>query len=283
MVFTVGVGMSWIKDYRLVADLDEAVELLGRADEGWAVLGGGSRLVAQRPAAVERLVDLLPLGLDRIETLPDGGLRLGARVRLQTLADRSDFGGLLRAASLSLGHSLNLRNQMTLAGETAWPLVLSELQTALVALDARVLRHGLPAAPARDYFAGASREGVITAIEFPPAPDWRFGFHAVRAAEAARPQLVLAAGARLAGGGIAECRLAYGRLGERPQRARGLEARLIGAPPLPLGLGALSGMDREGLALLSEPGLADEAKWAWAAALADEFLVALGAPPGASR
>ncbi len=94
---------------------------------------------------------------------------------------------------------------------------------------------------------------------------------------------MLAAGARLAGGAIAECRLAYGRLGERPQRARGLEAHLVGAPPLPLGLGALSGMDREGLALYSEPAVADEAKWAWAAALADEFLVALGAPPGASR
>jgi len=268
--------MSWIKDYRLVNDLDEAVELLARPGEGWTVLGGGSRLVAQRPPNVERLLDLLPLGLDRIEARGDGALRLGARVRLQGLADRDDRDGLLREAALSLGHSLNLRNQMTLAGETAWPLAFSELQTAWVALDARVLRHGRPTKTAAEYLAESGRHGVITAIELPPVSGWRFGFHAVRAAESARPQLLLAAGARVVGGSIAESRLVYGRLGERPQRARGLEARLVGAPALPLGLGSLARLDREGLALLSEPAIADETKWAWAAALLDEFLARLG-------
>lgn len=271
-------GMSWIKDYRLVADLDEAVELLARPGEGWAVLGGGSRLVAQRPPTVERLLDLLPLGLDRIESRGDGALRFGARVRVQGLADRADREGVLRDAALSLGHSLNLRNQMTLAGETAWPLAFSELQTAWVALDARILRHGRGATPAAEYLAAPERSGVITGIEIPPAPGWRFGFHAVRAAESARPQLLLVAGARVVGGSIAESRLVVGRLGDRPQRARGLEARLVGAPALPLGLGSLAGLDREGLVLLSEPAIADEAKWSWAAALLDEFLTRLGAP-----
>ena len=264
--------MSWIKDYRLTADLDEAAELLARPDERWAVFGGGSRLVARKPPEVERLVDLLPLGLDRIEDGDDGALRLGARVRLQTLADRKDRDGLLRAASLSLAHSVNLRNQMTLAGETAWPIVLSELQTALVALDARVHRHALAPTRVADYLAESPRVGIITAVELPAARGWRFGFHALRAASAARPQLVLAAGVELVDGRIKAARLVYGRFGERPQRALGLERRLVGEAPAPLGLGTLEGDLRDGLAPFDDPGVDAASKWDGAAALVDEFL-----------
>lgn len=270
--------MSWIKDYQLVRDLDEAAALLSREDEGWALLGGGSHLVAVKPPEVRRLIDLLPLGLDRIERA-SGELRLGARVRLQTLVDRDDMDGLLEAASLSLAHSVNLRNQMTLAGEIAWPNPRNELVTALLALDARLARHGRGDAALDDYLDEDPREGIITGVAMPDGDGWRHGFRKVSPAPDARPLLVLAGAARIEGGALAELRLAFGNLGSRPLRAAALEARLAGTPVAELGAQRFTEADREGLAAVESQDAPVDAKWLWADALLAQFCASLEASP----
>jgi xanthine dehydrogenase YagS FAD-binding subunit len=86
-----------------------------------AYLGGGTNLLDDMKLGVERpdrLIDVRKLGLDRIEGLPDGGLRIGAGVTNSALAYDERVGKsypVLSQAILS-GASPQLRNAATTAG-----------------------------------------------------------------------------------------------------------------------------------------------------------------------
>lgn len=270
--------MSWIKDYRLIRDLDEAEALL--AMPGWAILGGGSHLVAVRPPGIDKLIDLLPLGLDGIRAAA-GRIRFGARLRLQELAEREDYGGLLREAVQSLAHSVNLRNQMTLAGEVAWTSPRNELQTALLVLDAVVIRHLREPLSLADYLAAPEREGIITAITLSADEGWTHAFRKVSHAEGGRPLLAMAGAARIEAGKLADLRLALGNLGAYPQRALALETRLRGEALNALSGQSMGATDREGLEVVDEHEAAADSKWQWADALFAEVLAALAEGAGA--
>jgi xanthine dehydrogenase YagS FAD-binding subunit len=88
---------------------------------GARFIGGGTNLLDLMKGDVEqpaRLVDITRMGLDRIETLPGGGLRVGALVRNSDLADHD----LVRqrypllAQALLAGASAQLRNMATTGG-----------------------------------------------------------------------------------------------------------------------------------------------------------------------
>ena len=97
--------------------LDEA--LAAGSAPGAVYLAGGTNLVDLMKAGVarpERVVHIGRLeGLDRIETLPDGGVRIGALVRNADLAEHSGRYPLVAEATLS-GASAQLRNAATLGG-----------------------------------------------------------------------------------------------------------------------------------------------------------------------
>lgn len=87
-----------------------------------AYLGGGTNLVdlmktgAMRPTT---LIDINRLpGLDRIETLPGGGVRIGAMVRNADLAHDADFARSfpIVAEALLAGASAQIRNAATVGG-----------------------------------------------------------------------------------------------------------------------------------------------------------------------
>jgi CO/xanthine dehydrogenase FAD-binding subunit len=267
--------MSWIKAYEPVRSLDEAASLL--AAPGWAVIGGGSRLVARRPAGIDKLVDLMPLGLDRI-TVKDGELLLESRVRLQDLVEREDCGGLLKQAALSLAHSENLRNQMTVAGETAWPAPVSEWQTVLTVLGAAVCRHGRKPMPVQEYLAEAKHDGIITALTIPLEPDAHYGFDKVAPGAGARPLLLFAGAARIHEGRLAGPHLVLGNLGPHPQRLHALEKRLDKRRLAELRIWNLLPGDREDLVVEPSADASVESKWQWAEAMIKRFLTGLAAP-----
>jgi xanthine dehydrogenase YagS FAD-binding subunit len=106
--------------YERAAAAPDAVAAL-TADPGARYLGGGTNLVDLMRLGVEapaRLVDVSRLGHDRIEALPDGGLRIGAAVRNSDLAvDPAvrDRYPVLSEALLS-GASGQLRNLATVGG-----------------------------------------------------------------------------------------------------------------------------------------------------------------------
>jgi xanthine dehydrogenase YagS FAD-binding subunit len=107
-------------EYQRAATVAQAVA--SGESEGAVFLAGGTNLLdlmkgnLVRPA---RLVDISRLpGLDAIEFLPDGGVRVGATVRNSDLAHDKKFAKLFPAVAEALlsGASAQLRNAATVAG-----------------------------------------------------------------------------------------------------------------------------------------------------------------------
>jgi xanthine dehydrogenase YagS FAD-binding subunit len=106
--------------YEAAADADAAIDLLA-GEPGAAFLAGGTNLVDLMKLDVERpdlLVDVTRVVSDRIEELPDGGLRIGAAVRNNDLAVdplvRARYPALSQA--LLAGATYQLRNLATTGG-----------------------------------------------------------------------------------------------------------------------------------------------------------------------
>src|SRR3954467_11314686 len=89
--------------------------------QGAKFIAGGTNLLDLMKLQIEtpaHLIDVNPLALDKIESTPEGGLRIGALVRNTDLAAdtrvRRDYG--VRSRALVAGASGQLRNQATTAG-----------------------------------------------------------------------------------------------------------------------------------------------------------------------
>ncbi len=107
-------------DYRRVDDPAEAVAAVTGNPQA-TYLAGGTNLVDHLKLGIvepRMLVDVSRLGLDRVEEMPGGGLRIGASVRNSDLAAhplvRERYPALSRA--LLAGASGQLRNSATTAG-----------------------------------------------------------------------------------------------------------------------------------------------------------------------
>jgi xanthine dehydrogenase YagS FAD-binding subunit len=107
-------------DYIRPATIDEAVN--AAAAPGAAYLAAGTNLLDLMKGGVvqpTRLVDITHLpDLNRIEGLPDGGVRIGALVRNADLAHDGNFAGRFPAVAEALlsGASAQLRNAATVGG-----------------------------------------------------------------------------------------------------------------------------------------------------------------------
>jgi xanthine dehydrogenase YagS FAD-binding subunit len=107
-------------DYVRPSTVSDAVK--AAAAPGAAYLAAGTNLLDLMKGGVtrpDRLVDVTHLpGLDRIETLPDGGIRIGALVRNSDLAYDPDFARSFPAVAEALlsGASAQLRNAATVGG-----------------------------------------------------------------------------------------------------------------------------------------------------------------------
>jgi xanthine dehydrogenase YagS FAD-binding subunit len=107
-------------DYVRPATVSEAVA--AAAVPGSAYLAGGTNLIDLMKGGIvspKRLVDVSRLpGLDRTEPLPDGGVRIGARVRNADLAYDPTFSKRFPAVAEALlsGASAQLRNAATVGG-----------------------------------------------------------------------------------------------------------------------------------------------------------------------
>jgi xanthine dehydrogenase YagS FAD-binding subunit len=107
-------------DYLRPASIADAIA--AAAAPGAAYLAAGTNLLDLMKGGVSRpdiLVDVTRLpGLDRIERLPDGGVRIGALVRNADLAHDPDFARTYPAVAEALlsGASAQLRNAATVGG-----------------------------------------------------------------------------------------------------------------------------------------------------------------------
>src|SRR5258708_3259437 len=107
-------------DYFRPTSISDAIA--AAAEPGAAYLAAGTNLPDLMKGGVsrpDRLVDVTRLpGLDRIEWLPDGGVRIGAMVRNADLAHDVDFARVFPAVAEALlsGASAQLRNAATVGG-----------------------------------------------------------------------------------------------------------------------------------------------------------------------
>lgn len=107
-------------DYVRPASVAEAIDAAGKP--GAAFLGAGTNLLDMMKTGAlhpTTLVDITHLpGLDRIEPLADGGVRIGAMVRNADLARDKDFAAShpMIAEALLSGASAQLRNVATVGG-----------------------------------------------------------------------------------------------------------------------------------------------------------------------
>lgn len=107
-------------DYVRPASVAEAIA--AAAEPGSAYLGAGTNLLDLMKVGVARpgrVIDITRLpGLDRIEWLPDGGVRIGAMVRNSDLAYDERFQRTFPAVAEALlsGASAQLRNAATVGG-----------------------------------------------------------------------------------------------------------------------------------------------------------------------
>lgn len=131
-----------LREYHRPRDVEEALELLRRTDIRTVPLAGGTELVGQRNPGIEAVVDLSELGFDRI-LAENGTLRIGATVRLQTLAEELGgvFGGLLAETAHRMA-GWHVRNAATVGGTLAGGKLHSPLSVALAALGAEVVITG---------------------------------------------------------------------------------------------------------------------------------------------
>jgi xanthine dehydrogenase YagS FAD-binding subunit len=110
-----------MKAFTYLRAADPAAAARAAAQPGAKFLAGGTNLLDLMKLEVEspsHLVDIQDLGFDRIESTPDGGLRIGALVSNTALAAhervRRDYAVLTRA--IVAGASGQLRNKATTAG-----------------------------------------------------------------------------------------------------------------------------------------------------------------------
>jgi CO/xanthine dehydrogenase FAD-binding subunit len=185
-------------------------EAIGLLREGrTALLAGGTELLGLDDAEIEAVIDLAPLGLDRVE-LHGGELRIGAMVRLGRLAETPEVaalaGGLLLRA-IRQAAPATIRAAATLGGTLAGARGGDEIPTALLALGARVtivdpesvkLPIDLLLAGKAAHLTGA----IITEISI-PWTDEAGGFAFVSRTPADRAIVcAAAAGGRVAVGGV---------------------------------------------------------------------------------
>jgi len=194
--------------YARPSSLAEAYALY--RDTPGSVLLGGCTLLNRREGTAALGIDLCDLGIGGVYER-DGALFLGA---MATFSDAEHacapyWNGTLPKAIPALGAPL--KNIITLGGTVAGRLGMSDLLTALLALDARVHLFAGGILPLETYLAGPPLRDIVTGVSVRPDIP-KASFLAMRNARAGPPLLHAAVAAGDFGLRVA--------IGARPGRAR---------------------------------------------------------------
>jgi carbon-monoxide dehydrogenase medium subunit len=224
--------------------LAETLDLLAVHGPGAKVLAGGQSLMPllnfrlARPALIvdiNRVPELRTFAFDAA-----GGLRIGATVRQRELERSAELGRAnpLLAETLPLIGHFQIRNRGTICGSLAHADPAAELPAVAVALDAEltvVRRGGTRLVSADDFFVSylttcLEDDELLSEVRFPP---WRANDGwAIEELTRRDGDFALAGVAvRLSapGGTCTEARIVAFGFGNRPQRLRSAERRVLGS------------------------------------------------------
>jgi xanthine dehydrogenase YagS FAD-binding subunit len=222
-----------------VSDQDDSAGVRRRTALAGEGLAGGDRL----HATPTHLVDIDGLPLDRLEWLPDGGVRIGALCRNAVGDPRLRRQYPVLAEALQSGDSH--RQAVFGTSEACVAVHPSDCAVALLALDATVVvrgpqgtrpvpvgeLHRLPGNAAHHEHV-LRRDELVVAIELPARPfaaRSRYLKFRDRASSAFAP-VSAAVAVELRGGRVYSSRIALGGVAPKPWRSYAAEAALLGRP-----------------------------------------------------
>ena len=160
--------MYTAESYLIARTADEALTHL-RDDPKNAVIGGGVWMHLGS-ASYSTLIDLSRLGLDEVRETAEG-LSVGAMVPLRKAETdpllRAYAGGVLaRAVGSIVG--VQLRNAATFGGSVAGRFGFSDVITALLALDAKVVCAGAGTMTLAEFLTAKPQRDIVLSLLLPP-------------------------------------------------------------------------------------------------------------------
>jgi carbon-monoxide dehydrogenase medium subunit len=240
--------------YARATSVSNALELLHAHGDRAKVLSGGQSLMPAmnlRLISPELIVDIGELAELRGIAVTGHGVRIGALTRHVDLARSGEIAAhapLLAEAIAHVAHPA-IRNRGTLGGSLAHADPASELPACMLALNATVIVRGQTGErriAAQDFFTGIyetalSPEELLVAVELPAAPEnSTHFFHEFARRHGDYAILGLAAQAIVEGDGLADLRLAFFAVGDRPVLAKAA-GKLVGVALTPAVLAAACG------------------------------------------
>ncbi|MEZ5100847.1 MAG: xanthine dehydrogenase family protein subunit M [Thermoleophilia bacterium] len=220
-------------EYEVASSVDDAIRLLGQADDAKVLAGGHS------------LIPLMKLRFARPELLVDIG-RIGELSYVRDAGDRIAIGALTRHHDVASDPLLRehcavvaevaaqvgdpqVRHCGTIGGSVAHADPASDLPTVLLALDAELVARGASGErtiAARDFFTGFLESAldpreILTEIRVPKGASGTY----VKFNRRAQDWAIVAVAAVQASGST---RVALTKMGATPLRAGGVEAALAG-------------------------------------------------------
>ncbi len=224
--------------------LGEALALLDPGDPSVRPLAGGTALMLLMKSGLfrpKRLISLRAAGepLSRVKAGTDGGLRIGAMVRLSTLERAPEIhrGFRVIARTLRTLANVRVRNVATLGGHLAHADPHADLPPVLIALGASIVAAGLSGEriiPAEQFATGVYETALkggelIVEVTLPPPGNWRAAYAKCTTRSADDwPALGVAVAIEAAGSSVKEARVVIGAAVERPVRLKSAEELLRG-------------------------------------------------------
>ena len=222
-------------DVRSCATLSEAAGILS-GDRQAVLISGGTlvmRDVNEGRLTEGTLLRVTDPAFRRIEA-SGGRIELGAGVTMGMILANREL-AFLHAAARAIGGPA-VRNMATVGGNLFAPMPYGDFTVALLALDAQVvMQAGFGSGRAtllEEFLAARERSGavLVTSVQFSrPANPGDFHFRKIsRVKPKGISVLSIAAHLPIAGGRVAQARVAYGAMAPTPIRARGVERALEG-------------------------------------------------------
>jgi carbon-monoxide dehydrogenase medium subunit len=232
-------------EYHAPRSVDEVLSLLAEHGDEAKVLAGGQSLVpllAMRLARPSQLIDINEISdLAALRPLDGTGVAFGTLTRERD-AERSALVAerlpVLAEALPMIGH-VSIRNRGTIGGSIAHADASAELPAVAVVTGADIVvrsTRGERIVPAEEFFVShfttsMDDDELLTEIRMPSGPAGAgWAFHEIARRHGDFALVGVAAMTSLADGAVSEARVTLMGVADRPVRATGAEAALIGQP-----------------------------------------------------
>lgn len=232
-----------IEEYVRPGTIQEAIDALGRYDEGEAlfIAGGQSLMQAMKSRLVRPrcLVDLQNISELAGISVAGDSIKIGAMTKYRDIANDTRLDGAAQALRDAAAHvgDRQVRNRGTIGGSVCWNYVAACMPPTTIGVGASMNLTSSGGATrtlaADDFIQGpleTAREEneVLLSIDVPAAKGSGSAYKKWGLIADALPVIGMCVSVTLGGGAVSSARVAIGGLADGPQRASAAEAALNG-------------------------------------------------------